>query len=567
MKDNNSSTIKHFILWLIIVPPGIYYTFVYFPHAQVNWSYLIGFAILGFLTVYFPVKRNGSPLFLVMWLTLPAFLMYGLFVEIVIMQIAILGVLFSAASRAVLARRFFFNSTLFFIVSVIAAYVFHKVGGEIGSFHFWPVVFGVFAYQLTHTIVNDALLRAYARYKKIKTFYTWKESLMDYAIVLVVIPLSLSLYFLIDYIGMGAFLLLGIPFFFIALIVRLYNNTEKINEYLQDAGDIGYEISNKMTEQEVIDQFVSKVSTIFEADFAYLFDNQDDWLELIRSYEHDQFLDITSGKVVMGQGLARIAYEKNKPLVYATREEWMMVAHQYIPDELQSVLCVPITRNQKIEGVLLLGSRKKSAFEEYQLKILDLLCSYFTVSVEKARYMQEAVTKVERCALTGLYNYKYLEGKLSFEIEQLKNKMYKDLSVVMLDIDHFKQVNDTYGHQSGNDILCELAKLLEATLPKDGIVGRYGGEEFVYILPGKSKDKAIDFAEELRVAIAGHGFSIISDLDDEKKQLAVHITASMGVASAPEDTDEAMTLLRNADRALYIGAKQAGRNRVAEYVK
>ncbi|MDN8674750.1 hypothetical protein Q0N22_15085, partial [Staphylococcus aureus] len=86
---------------------------------------------------------------------------------------------------------------------------------------------------------------------------------------------------------------------------------------------------------------VSKVSTIFETDFAYLFDNQDGWLELIRCYEHDQFLDIESGRLAIGQGLARIAYEKNKPLVYATREEWMMVANQYIPDGLQSVLCVP----------------------------------------------------------------------------------------------------------------------------------------------------------------------------------------------------------------------------------
>lgn len=107
---------------------------------------------------------------------------------------------------------------------------------------------------------------------------------------------------------------------------------------------------------------------------------------------------------------------------------------------------------------------------------------------------------------------------------------------------------------------------MEAARPVEGIVGRYGGEEFVYILPGKSKVEAAEFAEDLRTEIAGHDFVITSDLGDQKQQ-TVHITCSIGVSSAPEDTDEAMTLLRNVDRALYIGAKQAGRNRVATYVQ
>jgi len=189
------------------------------------------------------------------------------------------------------------------------------------------------------------------------------------------------------------------------------------------------------------------------------------------------------------------------------------------------------------------------------------------VSVEKARYMQEAVTKNERCALTGLYNYRYLEERLTYEMDKLKNNSIKNLSVVMLDIDYFKQVNDAYGHQSGNDILYMFAKKLEAALPTGGTVGRYGGEEFVYILPGIAKKEAVEFAENLRAEIGGHGFTIIPDLVEDKYPLVVHITSSIGVSSAPSDTDEAMTLLRNADRALYLGAKQAGRNRVAEYVK
>lgn len=567
MTGVNRSTIKYFIVWLLIVPPGMYIIFTNFPPVQVNWSNVVIFTILSFLSIYFPIKRNESPIFFVMWLTIPAFLMYGLFVEIIVMQIALLATLFTASSSMSLLLRFFFNSTLFFILSVLASVAFFAVGGELGSNAFWPVFVSVLAYQLVHTVVNDIVLRIYVRYKRIKSLYTANEAITDYAIVLVIIPMALSLYYMIYIVGSGAFFLLAIPFFFITLIVRLYNNSEKINNYLRQASQIGQEISDQVVEQEVIDLFVSKVSTLFKAEFVYLFDHKDGWLEMISAYEYGRWKNVEMERLTSGQGLAGMVLQKNEPAIYSAREEWLAVARGYTPSELQSVLCVPITRNQYIEGILLLGSKKKSAFEVYQLKILDILCSYFTVSVEKARYMQAAVTKNERCALTNLYNYRYLEERLAYYMNQVNNQVYPNLSVVMLDIDHFKKVNDMYGHQSGNDILYMLARKLEAALPAGGVVGRYGGEEFVYILPGLSKAEAVGFAENLRSEIGGHDFLIVPDLGEDKYPQTIHITCSMGVSSAPEDADEAMTLLRNADRALYIGAKQAGRNRVAEYVK
>ncbi|WP_342505315.1 sensor domain-containing diguanylate cyclase [Sporosarcina sp. FSL K6-2383] len=567
MSAGNKSTFKYFIMWILVVPPGMYMIFVNYPPVQVDWLTVVVFSILSFLAVYYPIKRNESPIFLVTWLTIPAFLMYGLFVEIIVMQLAILATLFNKSSSLSLLLRFFFNSTLFFILSVLAAIAFYAVGGEVNSLEFWPVLVSIAAYQIVHTFINDIALRIYTRYKRIKTLYTANEILADYVIVLAIIPMALSLYYMIYIVGSGAFLLLVMPFFFITFILRLYNNTEQINNYLQQASQIGQELSGLMTEKEVLHQFVSKVSILFNVEFAYLFDHKEGWLEVISSYEYGQFENIEIARFGKGQGLAGRVLETEEPIIYSSKEEWMVKTHDYMPDEIQSVICIPIARNQKIEGVLLLGSKKKSAFLEYQVKIMDLLCSYFTVSVEKARYMEEAVTKNERCALTGLYNYRYLEEQLTYHMGQVTNDDSMDLSVVMLDIDYFKKVNDEYGHQSGNDILYILARKLEAALPEDGIVGRYGGEEFVFILPGMTKSGAYDFAENLRADIGGHNFLIVPDLGDDKYPLVVHITCSIGISSAPQDTDEAMSLLRNADRALYIGAKQAGRNRVAMYVK
>lgn len=567
MKVANRSTMHYFILWLLTVPTGLIYVFLNYPPVQVNWMYVAVFIVFGFLTTYFPILWNGIPIFLVLWVTVPAFLMYGLFIEMIVMQISILAILLSLPSKLQLLQRFFNNSMLFTFLSIIAAIFFDIVGGKIGSIEFWPVIVAVFCYQFIHTAFNNIVLRLYAMYKKVNSPFFSKDLLVDYAMILVVLPLSLTFYYLLQLVGGGSFFLMGIPFFFISLIVRLYNNSEKINSDLRQAGDIGNGLSELLTEKAVIDQFVMEVSDMFDAEYTYLFDHQDGWLELLRSYEHDKFIDIDFALLSAGQGIAGSVLEQNKPIIYSERKEWESISKDYSPNGMQSILCVPISRNQKIEAVLFLASEKKAFFDGYQLKILDLLCSYFTVSVEKARYMQEAVTKNERCALTGLYNYRYLEERLTYEMDRLKNNAIKNLSVVMLDIDHFKQVNDTYGHQSGNDILGMLAKKLEAALPIGGTVGRYGGEEFVYILPGIAKKEAVEFAESLRAEIGEHDFTIVPDLVEDKHPLVVRITSSIGVSSAPIDTDEVLTLLRNADRALYLGAKQAGRNRVAEYVK
>jgi diguanylate cyclase (GGDEF)-like protein len=137
------------------------------------------------------------------------------------------------------------------------------------------------------------------------------------------------------------------------------------------------------------------------------------------------------------------------------------------------------------------------------------------------------------------------------------------LSLIILDIDHFKQVNDTYGHQSGNEILIELANRVSKLVGARGTVARYGGEEFVVLLPDTSKEEAYQMAEHIRQSVANWPFTLQQTLDQKQQQ--VRITASIGVATAPEDAEDALALIRHADRALYVGAKRAGRNRVAEY--
>ncbi|MHA6259337.1 sensor domain-containing diguanylate cyclase [Sporosarcina sp. CAU 1771] len=567
MQKVNRFSILALLLWLLIVPAGTVYIFQTQLPQSVNWLYIGLFTILGIGTVLIPINRNGKPVFLVMWLTVPVFLIYGLAIEMIIMQIFIFATLFKKSKVLSVVDRFFINSLYYFLLSIISASVFHLAGGKIGTFDFWPLLLAVLAYQLTHTLLNELIIFIFAYHLKLKSIYLEKNLLVSVGIVIVTLPCALTLYYLLEYIGIASFFLLGIPFFFITILFRLYKNSEKINVSLRQAGGFGHEISAELKEDDVIDHFVNNVSSMFNAEYTYLFDYKDGWLEPIRAIEHGKILENLKDTFFLGQGVAGITLLKNEPVIFYNRNEWEGLANGYVPSDMESIIGLPIVRNQKVEGVLLISSVRKDGFEEYQLKILDLLSSYFTVSVEKARYVELKIKQSNRCSLTKLYNYRYLENEIEEKMDLVNSGHLEELSILMLDIDYFKQINDMYGHQSGNDILVKLARLFEEMLPKDGIVGRYGGEEFVYVLPGMSKTIALFFAENLRLKVESFPFRITPDLGEERMPIDVYITISVGVSSAPIDTDEAKAILRNADRSLYLGAKQTGRNRVASYVR
>lgn len=533
---------------------------------HLNWFYIGAIILFAFLTVLFPVKQNGEAVLSVVWITVPAFLLYGLLTEIIVMQIALLAKVIYNRKEENWMAHFLIRSMLFFVLSFVSAAAFHFAGGRIGNMNFWSLVFSVAVYQLVHRGVYSFAKQLYANRQVMRVHFA-RAVLLDSLFILLILPFTLTLYYLVQYIGFGAFLLLGIPFFFIVIILRLHNNNEKINRNLQRVGAIGHQLSNNLTEEKVIDQFVENVSDLIRADMTYLYDNHKGWLELIRVWDNEALQKVTTNHLQANCLLASSVLADNQPVIFDERNEWVDLVDGHAYEQMQSALVIPILRNEKVEGVLLAFAMRKRAFEEYQLQIADIFCSYFTVTVEKARNVEETVKKSERCGLTKLYNYLYLEERLEFEQKRLDHNRIESLTVVMLDIDYFKKVNDTYGHQSGNDVLMELARILDQKTPENGVVGRYGGEEFVFILPEMTKRKALVFVEKLRLIIEAHRFQITPDLDGANKSIDISITASIGLSSIPEDTDEAKTLIRNADRALYLGAKRSGRNRVAGYVK
>ncbi|SDM23811.1 sensor domain-containing diguanylate cyclase [Bacillus sp. OK048] len=558
-----------FLVWLLMVPAGMWFTYhTYPPNFSGQWLDLIAFLLLTLVVASMPMVINNTPIFLIQWVSLATFLSFGLFVEMVFAQAAVIVLLLKLRIQKDQLFRLPLNFIMFFLVSLISGAVYYLLGGKTGPelisnpHAIWlAATYAVLNYFLNQVIVSFYLYFIY----KSKGSYFGKDFIVETITTLITLPLGIVLYMLYNQGGLLPLLLVGIPFVSLSIIFNLYYSSEKVNAYLQQAAEIGHQMAERLEVNGVLDLLIEKLSEMLPVDYGFIFDvvNEDE-LHLVRSIKGKcKELPLNMPRIKKNEGISGYVWSKGKAHLYSTSKQWKRYSTGYIPSDAESVLAVPIVRNKKVIGVVMLASKRKRAYEKYQLMIVDILCSYFAVAMENAKHYEITKMQSEHCALTKLYNYRYFEKLLTEEFNKLYQFERRVLSLIILDIDHFKAVNDTYGHQSGNEILIELADRLSKIVGSRGTVARYGGEEFVVLLPEGNKEEAYQMAEMIRQAIANWPFTLQESL--ELKQHQVKITASIGVATAPEDAEDPLALVRHADRALYVGAKRAGRNRVAEY--
>ncbi len=207
----------------------------------------------------------------------------------------------------------------------------------------------------------------------------------------------------------------------------------------------------------------------------------------------------------------------------------------------------------KPSGIIGLFRRTASGFPPSSIHIFSVLRKQLDIVVDYARLYERNKQLSITDGLTKLYNHRYFQEALMREFNR-SARHKSPLSLALIDIDRFKQVNDTMGHQQGDLILSELARLLKRTVRNLDLVARYGGEEFALIMPDAPLDDALRVAERLRKAIEEHPFPA--------KEGAMRVTVSMGLAGIPSHPiSNPADLIRAADQALYT-AKEAGRNRV-----
>jgi diguanylate cyclase (GGDEF)-like protein len=217
-----------------------------------------------------------------------------------------------------------------------------------------------------------------------------------------------------------------------------------------------------------------------------------------------------------------------------------------------SLLAVPLRARNRTLGALVLTA-PRGAFDASSRRVLEILANQAAATVSLIKDREQQRQLAVRDGLTGLYNRRAFNELLVAAIANEDRRENGRLALVILDLDRFKKLNDTYGHPAGDAALRSAARLLAQHLRKGDQAARFGGEEFVVIFPGADRKRGVHAAERLRVAVARHRLVF--------EGARIPLAASFGVAIWPTDGREPDDLLASADRALYA-AKQAGRNRV-----
>lgn len=218
--------------------------------------------------------------------------------------------------------------------------------------------------------------------------------------------------------------------------------------------------------------------------------------------------------------------------------------------DIGSLLLLPLAFEKEFIGMIAFLADKVNAFSPHQIELLEVLSTQASISIANARFHSEIEKMATTDGLTGLFNHRHFQGRLSSEVKRFKRSL-EPISLLLIDIDYFKKVNDTYGHPAGDKILQGVARILHKTVRTIDFPARYGGEEFAAILLGTESSGAKNMSERLRKSVMNNIF----DVDGKK----LKVTVSIGISTISSINDTKECLIERADQALYH-AKKNGRN-------
>ncbi len=242
-----------------------------------------------------------------------------------------------------------------------------------------------------------------------------------------------------------------------------------------------------------------------------------------------------------------VAKEKKPVLLRGLRADRTGVSR-----EVTSFLAIPLVVQTELIGVINLSHSKPGAFDDDDLRLLTLISGQAAPAIHKHLMYKEMERLAITDTLTSLYNRRHFQERLAGETQRTRRYGH-GFSIVLMDIDNFKRLNDSCGHGVGDAVLKEFAALIKRCARSSDVVARFGGDEFVMLLPCTDRGAAVAAAERIRAVVENCTFP-------RRKKL----TVSMGVASFPDDAEDGAETVTRADEALYA-AKRLGRNRTVVF--
>ncbi len=321
-------------------------------------------------------------------------------------------------------------------------------------------------------------------------------------------------------------------------------------ETLRQAGAI---VAATLRQDEAIERILQQLERVVPYDSASVQLLGDGYLEIVggRGWA-DPAAVVGIRFPIPGDNPNTVVIQQRKPYILGNAPTAHTAFHQDPHSHIRSFLGVPLIVGDQVIGMLSVDNTQPNYYTSEHARLVTAFADQVAIAIQNARLFSQVQRLAITDELTGLYNYRHFFELAKNEFDRAR-RFGRPLSAVLLDLDHFKQVNDTYGHAIGNQVLRVVAERFRYSLREIDILGRYGGEEFAALLPETDLDGARNVTERLRRYVADH------PVDTDRGPLA--ITISLGVATLGKGCTDLDMLLEHADRALYA-AKQAGRNRV-----
>lgn len=330
------------------------------------------------------------------------------------------------------------------------------------------------------------------------------------------------------------------------------------SKQLETLFDIGIAASRTLEIEDLLDSVLDKVLKAMELDAGgiFLFDQQTNELVLKAHRGASQRFVKKVERMRLSEGFAASAALSGKPLIVPDVSLDSRLMHMGIKNEgIQSFAAIPIVAKEQILGVMAVSSHSAQQFPQSATRLLTTITNQIGMAIDNARLYERALQLAFTDTLTGLYNRRYLLEELDREFARAsRNESF--LSLVILDLDGLKAINDRFGHNEGDVVLSRLGRILKRNTRASDVAARWGGDEFVLLAPDTDSQRASIIGERIRCQVERCRLMIAKQ--------EISISVSVGIASYPAHASRLTELIKRADQAMY-NAKGLGKNQVCVF--
>lgn len=326
---------------------------------------------------------------------------------------------------------------------------------------------------------------------------------------------------------------------------------------------VGTAVAATLDLNEAISRILEQLSRIIPYDSATVLMLRNEALEIVGGLGFDDLQSIIGLRFILDEtSPSTVVIHEARPHIVTDVQQKYSSFEKYHQNQIHGWLGVPLVVKERIIGMIAIDSTKPGAFNEKHAKLAAAIADQVAIALENARLFEDTQRLAITDTLTELFNRRHFFTLAHKELERALRYKHP-LSAIMIDLDHFKVINDTYGHSIGDRVLQAVASLCISSVRATDITARYGGEEFIILLPETDLDQAYQTAERLRLVIASASFSY--------NEITLQVTISLGIdtfqatGDSTESIDTALEkLIDNADQALLY-SKHTGRNRTSAW--